>query len=114
MLYADMALYDMLHLFETGRSHMALLARSRTGHGLTAAEAAQAFTEAPLPINGKQDQHHSAHKNGHAEHLNGMSEVLHPEVHLGITFPSPSPDTAWLFPMPASDHKVTTASTCCP
>ena len=85
MLYADMALYDMLHLFETGRSHMALLARSRTGHGLTAAEAAQAFTEAPLPINGKQDQHHSAHENGHAEHLNGMSEVLHPEVHLGIT-----------------------------
>lgn len=83
MLYADMALYDMLHLFETGRSHMALLARPRSGHGLTAAEAAEAFSEAPLPVNGKQEHQHEAQENGNSEHLNGMAEVLHAEVHLG-------------------------------
>ncbi len=80
MLYADMALYDMLHLFETGRSHMALLARSRTGHTISAAEAAEAFTEAPLQHdqNGKQDWQRDAHTNGHSEHENG--EFLHAEV----------------------------------
>lgn len=83
MLYADMALYDMLHLFETGRSHMALLARPRSGHGLTAAEAAEAFSEAPLPVNGKLEHQHEAQENGHSEHLNGMAEVLHAEVLLG-------------------------------
>ncbi|KAK9868498.1 hypothetical protein WJX84_001723 [Apatococcus fuscideae] len=82
MLYADMALYDMLHLFETGRSHMALLARARNPHHhLTAAEAAGAFTEAPL--DSKQPEQSAAECNGHpehAEHMNGgMAEVLYAE-----------------------------------
>ena len=85
MLYADMALYDMLHLFETGRSHMALLARARNPHHhLTAAEAAGAFTEAPL--DSKQPEQSAAECNGHpehAEHMNGgMAEVLYAEVRL--------------------------------